>query len=414
MLGYRKKSFAMAHSLLHELRANLKDLEKLRILQRLLVREILRTEAKNRIVRARLKAVQANTGGAKRKQAASLKNSLKKIRRAAYIWRSFGDAIAFSYMDKFALKQCFYSQSMTPKQSAGFLSDKSGFNLEIRILEAAIDAGIPALLTDITNTIRYGDVCLMGGNDPVLFEIKSSSRTDRRGIRQRKELAALHEFYTTDRAEQWRGSVPVLRVAFEGDEISYADKMESTIATAFRDGHCVTQPEPGLYYVALADGAPVISDVLDSLHLVAPWLFTLNELKNELAWQPYYPFTLSFSDRDHLWAFIRGDVFVIVVFDIDRLRGIVEEFDACSQFDFTNREYPLLIDLGGEQGWFKVSTHILSRIGLEFVSPQWLIEVSMANFKKGAVAAKDFEQQRSDKDVATAFGPNPAARLVKE
>lgn len=204
MLGYRKKSFAMAHSLLHELRANLKDLEKLRILQRLLVREILRTEAKNRIVRARLKAVQANTGGAKRKQAASLKNSLKKIRRAAYIWRSFGDAIAFSYMDKFALKQCFYSQSMTPKQSAGFLSDKSGFNLEIRILEAAIDAGIPALLTDITNTIRYGDVCLMGGNDPVLFEIKSSSRTDRRGIRQRKELAALHEFYTTDRAEQWR------------------------------------------------------------------------------------------------------------------------------------------------------------------------------------------------------------------
>ena len=73
MLGYRKKSFATAHSLLHELRANLKDMEKLRILQRLLVQEILRTEAKNRLVRARLKAVQANTGGAKRKQATSLR-----------------------------------------------------------------------------------------------------------------------------------------------------------------------------------------------------------------------------------------------------------------------------------------------------------------------------------------------------
>ncbi len=380
MLGYRKKSFATAHSLLHELRSNLQDMEKLRSLQRLLTHEIVRTEKKNREVRGRLKAVQGNAGSSKRKRAASLQNSLRKIRQAAYIWRSFGDAIAFSYMDKFALKQCFYSQSMSPKQPAGFLSGKPGFDLEVRVLEAALDAGIPALLTDITNTIRYGDVCLMGANDPLLFEVKSSSRTDRRGRRQRKELEALHQFYTTDRAEKWRGGLPTLRVAFKGEEVDYAEEMRSTIASALRDGHCVTQPEAGLYYIALADGAPPVGEVLNSLQFVAPWLFTLNEIKNEQTWQPYYPFTLSFEDHEHLWAFIRGD------------------------------QYPLLIDFGGEHGWFKVSTHILSRIGFEFVSPKWLIEVSMANIKKGAAAAaSEFEQHLIAKGIAVAPDLAPAA-----
>ena len=45
MLGYRQHSFAQAHTLLRRLRENLEDLEALRELQMLLLREVVRSGA---------------------------------------------------------------------------------------------------------------------------------------------------------------------------------------------------------------------------------------------------------------------------------------------------------------------------------------------------------------------------------
>jgi hypothetical protein len=203
MLGYRKKSFARAHELLGTLRSNLEDMDTLKELQQLIAREIVRTEKKGREVRGNLKAVQHNGGAASQKRAGSLKSRLESIRQVAYIWRCFGDAIAFSYMDKFALKQCFYSaHSTNPKQGAGFLSDKLGLPAEIKFVEMALQQNVPAILTDITNTIRYGDVCLMGAPDPHLVEVKSSRNLDRRGKRQQRELEGLRPTKRTT-GEEW-------------------------------------------------------------------------------------------------------------------------------------------------------------------------------------------------------------------
>jgi hypothetical protein len=40
---------------------------------------------------------------------------------------------------------------------------------------------VPALLVDLTNTIRHGDICLMGESDPCLIEMKASKNLDSRG-----------------------------------------------------------------------------------------------------------------------------------------------------------------------------------------------------------------------------------------
>ena len=87
MLGYRKQSFARAHELLSALRSNLDDLDTLRALQQLLIREIIRTERKGRQIRNELKGVQSNGGSAGQKRAGALKRHLEKVRQVAYVWR---------------------------------------------------------------------------------------------------------------------------------------------------------------------------------------------------------------------------------------------------------------------------------------------------------------------------------------
>jgi hypothetical protein len=405
MLGYRKKSFYRAHELLNALRSNLDDLDTLRNLQQLLVREIIRTEAKSREVRSNLKAVQSNGGKASQKQAASLKSRLEKIRQVAYVWRCFGDAIAFSYMDKFALKQCFYSSHSTnPKQGAGFLSGKSGLAGEIGCVEMALQQNIPAILTDITNTIRYGDVCLMGASDPYLIEVKNSKKLDHRGKRQQRDILGLQQFFETDKTEMLRGMGPAFCVSHSGDERDHVDQLQTTIATAVENGHCVTQPEPGLYYIVLADAAPPVSEVMKSLSVASPWLFFLNTMKNDQAWSPYLPFTLTIKDRDHLWAFIRGEIFIVVVLDFQQLIDIAKKFGLSMQLDLKDENYPLEIDIPGGEKPAKISSHILTRIGLEFVSPNWLISSSIESLKN---VISDFARDQGGGEGLATISPDP-------
>jgi hypothetical protein len=214
MLGYRKKSFVDAHAMLATLRGKPTDLATLNALQQLLCREIVRTERKIRELKAERKAVMTTGGKRAKRRSSILLDRIEKIRHCAYVWRCFGDAIAFSYMDRFALKQTFYStEHPHEKQNAGFLSDKVGLATEIAYLEFALEESIPALLVDLTDTIRHGDVCLMGEADPFLIEIKAGSEVDRRGRRQKRGLAKLREFFKNDRAEGLRGAAGIRRVA---------------------------------------------------------------------------------------------------------------------------------------------------------------------------------------------------------
>ncbi len=394
MLGYRKRSFARAHGLLKSLLSNPDDLSTLRELQQLLVQEIIRTERKGREIRSDLKAIQRDGGIVGQERAGALRNRLENVRQVAYIWRCFGDAIAFSYMDKFALKQCFYSSHSTnPKQGAGFLLDKVGFASEIALVEMALQEKVPAILTDITTTIRYGDVCLMGGSDPYLIEVKSSKKKlDRRGKRQQKDLEHLRELFETDKVEMLRGMGPARRVAMEKAEINYIDQLQLSIAAALKDGHSVTQPEAGLYYVVFAGGATPITEVLNSLSFKSPWFFSLNMMKNQQAWSPYLPFTLSIRERDQLWGFIRGDIFILVALDFEQLRTIAIEAGTPAWLDLNNENYPLHIEIPGMEKPAQVSSHLLTRIGLEFVSPRWLVQNSIDSMKKVVAGAAEVDR----------------------
>ena len=260
MLGYRKRSFARAHTLLQTLRANLENLAALKELQQLLLREIVRAEEKIRKLKAERKAINKTAGGTKAKRSSYLANRVEGLRQCAYIWRCFGDAIAFLYMDKFALKHSFYStETPNVKQDAGFISGKAGLANEIALLEAALANNIPAILVDLTNTIRHGDICLMGEPDPYLIEVKASRKLDNRGKKQKRSLEKLRGFYETDKSAGLRGFPEVRRQTSDIPERTYVEQINQCILEAKKVGHATCQPDPAYTTWSLARAGRTLS-----------------------------------------------------------------------------------------------------------------------------------------------------------
>jgi hypothetical protein len=349
-----------------------------------LLREVIRTEKKIRDHKAELKTIKETADSATAKRSAYLGKRIERVRQCAYIWRCFGDAIAFLYMDKFALKHCFYSTDNTSaKQDAGFISDKKGLGGELLFLDSALlEHKVPALLVDLTNTIRHGDVCLMGESDPFLIEVKSSKTLDRRGRKQRRSLEKLRKFYETDKSQELRGFSDVRRQEYEMPERSYTDQLNECIAQALKDGYAVRRPEHGLYYIVMTQEGLGAEQIMDTLSLKAPWLFFLNAPKSNRAWAPYLPFILTIEDKDHLWDFIRGNLHILVLIESDALCQIAIDKGCKAKIDLDDEDYPLHVELPGGERMAGISGHILARIGMEFVSPEWIVLCSIEGLKR--------------------------------
>jgi hypothetical protein len=361
MLGYRKRSFARAHALLQNLRANLEDLEALRELQMLVLREVIRAEEKIRELKAQLRTIEEATDTATTRRTAYLDNRIEGFRQCAYIWRCFGDAIAFLYMDKYALKQCFYStETVNAKQDAGFILGKQGLANELAMLESALKHGVPAVLVDLTNTIRHGDVCLMGESDPCLIEVKASKRLNDRGKKQKRSLEKLRTFYEADKCAGLRGFPELRRKASETPERTYVDQINECIREAVKDGYAVRQPEQGLHYIVMTQKAPNLEQILGSLKLNSLWPFFLNEPKSDRIWAPYFPFILTIEEWDHLWKFIRGNLFIVVFVELDALCKVALDEGCKATFDLDDELRPLRIEVP-DGGKVYISSHILTR-----------------------------------------------------
>jgi hypothetical protein len=384
------------------LRRDLSDLAALLALQKLLIKEIMHAESKIPALRNILKTSQAD---------ASLERRLEAIRYAAYIWRCFGDAIAFLYLDKHALKHTFYhADKLTAKQSAGFLA-KDGMVEEFALVERAISEGFPALLTDLTNTIRHGDVCLMGEADPDLIEVKSSSNLNPRGKRQQRNIEILKSFFATDASRQLRGLRFVHRVASPNSERTYASEMGSCIQDALQTGCGVRTPEPGLHYIAVAKQSAV-KKALRKIDLSSKSVFLLNDFKSQKSWAPYYPFTLSIKDIEHLWAFILGSVTLMVAVDYSVIATALNDAGHKAVIDVGSADYPVRFVLkSGELG--AIGQILLNRVGLEFLSPSTMA-LSSAEILQASTALLQRRHEQGEDMGDIRSMPDPEAWLRGE
>lgn len=192
---------------------NLDDYEALYKLQVAIIDQVIDCEQEIRIAKAR-------------------GDELEELRFARFVFRTFGDAIAFAYVNSHNLKQLSFSlEKGTLKQDAGFICGKEGLEPELHKLKSLIDEGIPCLLCDITNSMRYGDILILCFDDPYVIECKASSTKSRRVTKQKQTLRSLKGFYEDDQKTMKIDdvSIPVVRAEIDSQYYSYVQEINLLI-----------------------------------------------------------------------------------------------------------------------------------------------------------------------------------------
>jgi hypothetical protein len=352
------------------------------ILKRILVTEKRKTKCRMDIAKLkrqlRRDRLPKDKAAAIKKQISCLELKIEQYQWLLYIWRCFGDAIAYIYMDKWAIKPFMYNASDTNiKQTAGYISGKKGLYHEFAVVLDAKKHNVPALLNDLTNTFRHGDVCLMGESDPYVIEVKSSENRNKRNERQYDSIATIHNYLKNDGAAYVRGMPNCVRLPVSVTEVNYISLVNEMLAEAMLQGISCREPEFGIRYCVIH--ARYDLNKLDNLFmdLISPMVFMLNEAKNDQVWDCYYPFVLSIQSHKHLYSFLKGDLFLMVIFDINKMITTALK-DGIALTPLDEDSYTLQakeISLNPKDAFlFKISDHLIRRVAFEFISWDWVFK----------------------------------------
>lgn len=388
MLPYYKKHICQLHEMLKGLDPESTDMKPLLGIQNYLISRIIDTERK--LFRSKTQLGQFKSDlrrrGNSKLESHSLKNSITTLNRRVlgykfllYTWRCFGDGIACKYISKWNLKRFLYEGSSPDvKQKSGNIGGKEGFKPELELMNNALANGVPAVLCDLTNILRHGDLCLLGDNDPVVIEVKSSQNTNRRTERQYEELQKIDNYLNNDFGDVG-GFRHMRRETLESDERNYFGQINQIANAALAGGTHYISPEAGIHYFAVHTGAKY--DFGEELSEIGePILFMLNEKKTNQQWDNFYPFVLSILNSSTLYAFLTGRIYLFVVLDGASIKYATESLGYASTIALDN-DYVLsldkLDDKGMSLGTFALSYHIFSRVAFDFTSFDWLIRTQI-------------------------------------
>jgi hypothetical protein len=79
---------------------------------------------------------------------------------------------------------------------------------------------------------------------------------------------------------------------------------------------------------------------------------------------------------------IRGNLFILVLVEMDPLCQIAIDKGYKATFDQGDELYPLCVEVPGGDGMAGISGHILARIGMEFLSPAWIVLFSIEGLER--------------------------------
>ncbi|OOE48798.1 hypothetical protein BZG11_13755, partial [Salinivibrio kushneri] len=208
MLKYYKRHIFTLKDMLDEIDPSSNDFTPLLEAQKYILDRILDTELRISKKKAELrelkKSLRANRNGKERSieiksKISNVNESLAGYKFLLYVWRCFGDGIVFKYIRKWNLKRLLFEvDSPEIKQKSGFIGGKEGIEEEWKVVMSAVDHNVPAVLCDITNSIRHGDVCLLGASDPHVIEVKSSQNSNKRVKRQIESIEKIHCYFEND------------------------------------------------------------------------------------------------------------------------------------------------------------------------------------------------------------------------
>lgn len=316
------------------------------------------------------------------KAKAAIRRHHERIEQARWTIRtakSLVDGLAFLFLPKWDIKP------LSSKESAGFVSGKVGLRTELRLLRViAHEEKRVAILNDLTNCLRYGDVTV-SADPPQVVEVKSGSARGERVRRQQSKVQAIVEYLRRDVWDNFDGAgLRLRRAASPTMEHHHRGGLASLVAEGLKSGAVVRTVEPGLCYIAIGthDASAALAEVVRRLHdpVVVPLLG-----KSVSAY--YSPLSLSIHDTATWWGVATTRIVLMVA--IDRQK-VVELFAAKGiEATWTDEN---CIHMG--PGWrlskpsvtrvrnFGVSGQYFRRVADEFLSLKWFVDSACQTYER--------------------------------
>lgn len=385
LIKYYRRRILTFKNKLDSIDPQFSDLQPLLDFQFYLIKQIIRDETRLKRRKDELISLKRDLRDKdlKRKEAKALKNLIKRRKESIagnkyllYLWRCFGDGLVFKFISKWNLKRFLYeAESAEIKQQSGNIGGKNGLEQELALLMDAIKNNVPAVLCDLTNVIRHGDLCLLGDSDPVVIEVKSSKNTNKRVERQLESISKIHKYLDEDVGEVG-GFVGMQRVEVYDEDRHHGKAFNKALDLARDKPYVKLNPEKGLYYIVLNTSLEKdFDEIFEGLEKSV--VYMLNQAKTEQRWDNYYPFVLSIKDPSNLYRFIAGDIYVLVVVSNLVLKEMASDIGYDLEISECNNEaFIFTKPLDGCDEPFKViiTKHFSGRLGLEFMTLEWFFE----------------------------------------
>jgi hypothetical protein len=392
---YHKTVVALLR-LLRQFQSEPKNTTLLGQIQRRLYQVICNVERRGKRSDERAAALrrQLRTGRLPKEQAKLLKRQIEILATTKqgysdliYLLKSIGDGLAFTIFDRYDLKPLAF------KESPGSLSGKSGRRRELYILHTLLKKKLRVILCDLTNVLRYGDLCAERFKLPLPIEVKSSRNTNARTDRQIKNMGNMIAYLHTDEMEGLYG-VPGIttRVALKKRQKGYASVLRELINCATQANMAAREVEPGVQYIVFRRFKKSDFDkhvqVKPRQHIQ---FSLLNSERYSGTWAAFFPFVLSIEEVEQCYDFAAGNISILVSIDLDvairiaKRRGYALTFDkpkdAIVPDHFSNDNsfwwFKPITPSASEVDQFAVGPHMVSRLFFEFASLKWLVAASV-------------------------------------
>ncbi len=353
--------------------------------QQILIRRTLYVERKLQQIRTEMDSLKRELRQRPTKDCArELKDEIKYLRWligeyrfTRLVFKSVGDALAYIYVPIWDMKP------MGVKESPGFMVGKAGLLAERLFLRKLARGGFVAILNDLTNDLRYGDITVVFGPGSYgLVEVKSGTQEWRAHPQQETKLQKVADYLTTDVADDLF-DVPgrVVRTTTHAQEVWHAEALNEAIRQARERGSAIVVVEEGVIYHAAHSACGDFETVKTDLETVTalmgkPTFAVLNTQKCENF--GHVPFCLSISDPQAAFDFYAGNLVIMVIIDMQKLIDKFAALGIAATPGMTpDKENVLrLVDMQSETSdWATVfvGPHIIDRLFLDFLSLDWFV-----------------------------------------
>lgn len=310
------------------------------------------------------------------KQAVKWHNSrINEYQLLLITFRSIIDGLAFTYLDKWDIKQFAF------KECSGFISDKSGLRFELKILRLAFSLDNVALMNDLTNCLRHGDVTILSKGRRLFVEAKSGRRKDARAHKQESNLKDIVLYLNSGKSDKFHAvgghEGEFIRMPIHGPELNHVNDLNATIASArcSPDQYNMVEVEPGLHYLATYVADPKALRTLSGRPPGSLIISPINELKYN--GPGYYPFSLSIYDPRDWYDFCSGKLMLVVAVETKAIEDKLSSHGISVKITGDWGSYPVRLTSKGSSdkpSESLVGGHFFGRLFYEFLSLDWMLE----------------------------------------